>query len=360
MGNNYFKSTQFQNRHTAIFFCALFFLFISSHLVFSQSAENGEALYNTNCTSCHMINKKMIGPALAGVNDKYSQEWLIKWIKNSAELIASGDPDAVAIWEEYNKSPMSSFLHLSDDEVKDILAYIEIAPSQIQDDISVDSQVVLSADSSSKTSNYLLLAICLTLLIIVAILWKVKNILKSAAKENPEDLVETLLTWFYSFISNKPLVAITVLLLLIGGAKAAWNVFTAVGVYDGYAPEQPIHFSHKLHAGDNQIDCNYCHHSARHSKHSGIPSANVAAAVVKPRNFKKSLLPVLDSDKFSLPKNLSIGSFSGNSLCFKLSIAGSFVNSDNPFQYFFALVIFYFFFFNNGTYHTLNRLFLQQ
>ena len=56
-----------------------------------------------------MINKKMIGPALAGVNDKYSQEWLIKWIKNSAELIASGDPDAVAIWEEYNKSPMSSF-----------------------------------------------------------------------------------------------------------------------------------------------------------------------------------------------------------------------------------------------------------
>ena len=184
--------------------------------MFSQSAENGEALYNTNCTSCHMINKKMIGPALAGVNDKYSEEWLIKWIKNSAELIASGDPDAIAIWEEYNKSPMSSFLHLSDDEVKDILAYIEIAPSQIQDDISVDSQVVLSADSSSKNSNYLLLAICLSLLLIVAILWKVKNILKSAAKENPEDLVETLLTWFYSFISNKPLVAITVLLLLIG------------------------------------------------------------------------------------------------------------------------------------------------
>ena len=243
--------------------------------MFSQSAENGETIYNANCASCHMINKKMIGPALAGVNDKYSEEWLLKWIKNSAELIASGDPDAIAIWEEYNKAAMPSFLHLSDDEVRDVLAYIEVAPSQMQVATTADSQEVLEVGTSSKTSDYFLLTVCLTLLLIVAVLWKVKNLLKSAAKEKPEDLVETLLAWISSFISNKPLVTLSVLLLLVGGAKAAWNVFSAVGVYDGYAPEQPIHFSHKLHAGDNQVDCNYCHHSARHSKHSGIPSANV-------------------------------------------------------------------------------------
>ena len=48
-----------------------------------------------------------------------------------------------------------------------------------------------------------------------------------------------------------------------------------IGVYQNYAPEQPIKFSHKLHAGENGVDCNYCHTSARHSKHSSIPSASL-------------------------------------------------------------------------------------
>ena len=48
-----------------------------------------------------------------------------------------------------------------------------------------------------------------------------------------------------------------------------------MGVYTQYMPEQPIAFSHKVHAGENGVDCNYCHSSARKSKHSGIPSANV-------------------------------------------------------------------------------------
>ena len=67
----------------------------------------------------------------------------------------------------------------------------------------------------------------------------------------------------------------TVLLLAVGGANAAWNIMTGIGVYQNYAPEQPIKFSHKLHAGENGVDCNYCHTSARHSKHSSIPSASL-------------------------------------------------------------------------------------
>jgi hypothetical protein len=46
-----------------------------------------------------------------------------------------------------------------------------------------------------------------------------------------------------------------------------------VGVDQGYEPIQPIHYSHRIHAGDNEINCKYCHSSA--SKHSGIPSLNV-------------------------------------------------------------------------------------
>jgi DNA-directed RNA polymerase subunit RPC12/RpoP len=48
-----------------------------------------------------------------------------------------------------------------------------------------------------------------------------------------------------------------------------------VGVDEGYEPIQPIHYSHRIHAGDNEINCKYCHSSARVSKHSGIPSLNV-------------------------------------------------------------------------------------
>ena len=61
--------------YRSIFLFCLVVLF--SKNLFSQSVENGEQLYKANCTSCHAIDKKLIGPALAGVNDKYSQEWLI-------------------------------------------------------------------------------------------------------------------------------------------------------------------------------------------------------------------------------------------------------------------------------------------
>ena len=48
-----------------------------------------------------------------------------------------------------------------------------------------------------------------------------------------------------------------------------------IGVYQGYKPEQPIAFSHTVHAGAQKIDCNYCHSSARNSKTAGIPAASV-------------------------------------------------------------------------------------
>ena len=49
----------------------------------------------------------------------------------------------------------------------------------------------------------------------------------------------------------------------------------AIGRSPGYAPYQPIKFSHKIHAGQNKIDCLYCHNSAEQSKSAGIPSAGV-------------------------------------------------------------------------------------
>jgi hypothetical protein len=58
------------------------------------------------------------------------------------------------------------------------------------------------------------------------------------------------------------------------GGVGIWAL-SQMGVHQGYAPEQPIAFSHRIHAGDNKVPCLYCHFGARTSRHAGIPSANV-------------------------------------------------------------------------------------
>ncbi len=92
----------------------------------SVNAQDGEALFKAKCTACHSVGtKKLVGPGLAGISDKRTQEWLVSWIKDSQAMIASGDADAVAIFEEYNKSPMIPFADMSDEEIIAMLDYIE-------------------------------------------------------------------------------------------------------------------------------------------------------------------------------------------------------------------------------------------
>jgi hypothetical protein len=68
------------------------------------------------------------------------------------------------------------------------------------------------------------------------------------------------------------------LLVLLGavlaGGAGAWQL-SRIGIHQGYSPAQPIAFPHKVHAGDNQIPCLYCHYAARTSRHAGIPPASV-------------------------------------------------------------------------------------
>lgn len=257
-----------------IFSSLIFLLFSLSSSVSAQNIEEGEKLYKANCTACHQIDNKLIGPALRGVSDKYSEEWLIKWIKNSAEMIAAGDPDAIAIWEEYNKSPMTAFPYFSDDDVKNILAYIEQAPEKqaVVATTSTDGGAIVVED---QTSDYVILTIAIVLLLVIAGLWKIKNTLKEVAGEESEDLFSSSITLVNAFLARKSLVILTVFIILGFGVNSAWNLMLGVGVTKGYAPEQPIAYSHKLHSGINGIDCNYCHHSARHGKSAAIPSANV-------------------------------------------------------------------------------------
>lgn len=100
---------------------------IITSLIFGYGlkAQDGEAMFKQKCAACHRTDsKRMVGPGLEGINDKRSQEWLISWIKDSQALINTGDADAVAVYEEYNKVMMTPFLELSDDEVVAILDFL--------------------------------------------------------------------------------------------------------------------------------------------------------------------------------------------------------------------------------------------
>lgn len=236
----------------------------------------GRQLFNSNCAACHTLDKKGVGPALRDVAQRYEKEWLHKWIKSSSAMIASGDSRAIKIFEEYNKSPMQDFPALSETDIDNIIAYTSQPKAPVV--VSETDGGSGSQASSGGFSNELVLGIlAVILLMLVVMLFLVNNVLKKIAEANnveyPEQ--ENRIPIWKAFAKNQFLVLVTSVFLLLMGGYYAYGYVMQIGVDQGYAPVQPIHFSHKIHAGDNQIDCNFCHSSARSSKTSGIPSLNV-------------------------------------------------------------------------------------
>jgi len=112
---------------------AFYFFFITSFISTSYAQDGdpvaGKALFNTNCASCHKLDRKMTGPALRYVEKRLSEdegldrEWLYKWIRNSSSLIKSGDDYANRIYLEYNKAAMTAYPQLTNIDIDNILAY---------------------------------------------------------------------------------------------------------------------------------------------------------------------------------------------------------------------------------------------
>ena len=239
--------------------------------------QAGKSLFNTNCAACHQLNRKAVGPALRGVTDKYDKEWLYKWIKNGTQMIKDGDPQAVAIWEEYNRAVMTNYPQFSNQDIDNILAYTDYVPPPPATTAAVQSQEV--SQGSDLSINIILTVTVIVFTILIVMLFLVQRTLikianasgvkiESQPKRNITPLWKTI-------IKNQFLIFIMVVGFLLSSAYFTYGYLMQIGIDQGYAPIQPIHYSHKIHAGANQIECKYCHSSARVSKHSGIPSLNV-------------------------------------------------------------------------------------
>ncbi|TJZ61157.1 c-type cytochrome [Sphingobacterium olei] len=254
----------------------------------AQDVKEGATLFKANCTTCHKIDKKVTGPALAGMSARHSEEWLVSWIKNSKAMVDAGDPAAVAIYEEYNKMAMTAFTHLSDDQIKSIIAYVqdeEVKLAEKANNPPVDG----GAGQSSGANNFMifgLVAILILAIGVVIVLNRVTRTLEKvlinnqaaiqAAQASQETYAESRNAKFAkAFLKNKKLVGFAVLMLVALLAVVGWRTMWNIGVHEGYQPVQPIKFSHQIHAGVNQIDCQYCHGGAFKSKNASIPSANV-------------------------------------------------------------------------------------
>ncbi len=262
------------------FLALLFLVFSFSFNAYSQDVDiaKGKSLFNANCAACHKLNKNLIGPALAGVSAKYEKEWLYSWIKNSSAMIKAGDERAVAIWEEYNKAAMNAFPQLSNMDIDNILAYTDYKPEPVVA-VATTAAASQSSGGGSVSTDVILIVLVIILLVLVTMLFMVNKTLKAIAKKNGIEFEEPKPVFkvpvWKLFIKNQFLVFCSVVFFLLSSAYFAYGWMMQIGIDQGYMPVQPIHYSHKIHSGDNQIDCQYCHSSARKSKHSGIPSLNV-------------------------------------------------------------------------------------
>lgn len=240
-------------------------------------AAKGKELFNTLCAACHKLDAKSTGPALRGVADRHDRAWIYKWVRNSSEMIKSGDAAAVKLFNENNKSVMTAFPQLSDADIDNIMAYTsqpaEVAPPG-GDKAAVGG---VNNDGGGSSNAIILGALILVLVVLIVMLVLVTRTLKRVAAANGLEVVETepSIPLWRAYAKNQFLVLVTVILLMLSGAYFGYSYLMQIGVDQGYEPVQPIHFSHKIHAGDNGIDCKYCHSAARTSKNSGIPSLNV-------------------------------------------------------------------------------------
>jgi mono/diheme cytochrome c family protein len=252
-----------------------------------EAIAAGKAVFNANCKTCHKLDQKYIGPALRGATDRNSAAWVKTWIANSQAVIASGDAYAVALYKEYNNSIMPSYAFLSDAELDGVLAYIEYG-DKVDPAAAAAAPGAAAGDPGAAATGsgipneylsiiigvlvFILLLILVVLGLIVTVLTKYIN--KQDLPEEDKEFVSQKTDFGKILKSDAVLILVTTLVIAFT-AKTAIDGLYSIGVQQGYAPAQPIAFSHALHAGQYEIACQYCHTGVEIGKSANIPSANI-------------------------------------------------------------------------------------
>ena len=294
------------NKAKSIVSCILYALCLS-FFSFSASAqgdaEAGKTVFNNVCATCHYPTAdENVGPGLKGVTERWKDKALLyTWIKNPKEAEASGDAYVRDLLKEYRSRGIPDMVAqpVTDAQIDDVLAYVvSYVPPVAVEGPAAGGDVAVNESSNSWIW---LIILCLIFLAVILSLSGVKRTLGN--KQRIEDGLDPIPVKSYGESFGNWAWKNKAFLSIIGIFCVMWLVawlyglgMNDVGVYGGkedmgesprmnevnhklsdlnYAPEQPIKFSHALHAGKNGIECVYCHSTANKSKTPSIPSTNV-------------------------------------------------------------------------------------
>jgi len=257
-------------------------------------AEKGKAIFTNNCAQCHAVTAEVVvGPGLQGVQARTpGKAWLYKWIRNSSAVIATGDAYANQVYNKYNKVQMSSFPNLTDGDIDGILAYIDQAGkpavAATGGTTGGEKQVIAeggaAASGPSELFTFVLVGLLVVMLLVLGVLLVIVTILSKAVSpigvsgdgtQSAAPFAQRLKDGLSGAFNNSTLRSVVIWLFLLVATKESIDGLYSVGIQQGYAPKQPIAYSHKLHAGQYKISCNYCHIGVNKGKSATIPAANI-------------------------------------------------------------------------------------
>jgi cytochrome c2 len=246
-------------------------LLLLTFFVFSFSkinAQDGRTLFQNKCASCHIMGKDFTGPNLQGVVDRWggNTDQIKVWILNWQNAVKAGYPRAQEV-QNFSASAMQVFEgQLSPADLDAVIKYVnEWTPLPIPTDGGGGGQ------TSSGGGGLIFGIISLIMALIALILMQVNSNLKKLS-DDAEGILRPDPVPFYR---NKVYITLFAIVLFIVGGYYTANGLIDFGRQKHYQPEQPIFYSHKVHAGTNQINCLYCHGASMDSRHAAIPSVNV-------------------------------------------------------------------------------------
>lgn len=246
----------------------IFFLFLfSSH---SLLAQDGQAIFKSYCASCHKPDADFTGPALKGARERQAaaglpKDWVYKWVHNATSMVHT-DPYAMQLFAKFN-SVMTAFPDLKPAEIDAVLEWADKYEKP-----TATTGTNATGKSAGEDDNSLLYGLLTLILAIIAlILLQVNSNLKKLSDEKQGIKTPNPVP----FYRNKAYLLLGVIVLFLIGGYFTIQAAIGLGRAQGYQPQQPIFYSHKVHAGTNQISCLYCHGGAQDSKQASIPSVNV-------------------------------------------------------------------------------------
>ena len=248
---------------------SILFLFFFIFSVVNVSAQDGKALFNSKCASCHNPLKDGTGPALMNLEERG------KWVDHNEILKWASNPDAYMANDPYTQGLKAKFGSMMSKQdgltIKDIDAIVSYINGVVADANKPKTGVPTGDQEKSNSNAVIFGVISLILAIIALILMQVNSNLKKMS-DDAEGIMRPDPVPFYK---NKVYITMaSVLFFVIGGFYVTKGAI-GLGRQKGYQPVQPIYYSHKVHAGINQINCLYCHGSAWESKTAGIPAVNI-------------------------------------------------------------------------------------